>query len=186
MTWTGPHEVVTTVNPFVYEVRPCVADQGKRKPRLVHVVRIRRFANAPLGTAADTAAIEKAARHDFSDNIPQRLIAHSSAGGLKLKVRWLGFDSAHDSWEPVANLAEDVSEMMVEAGTETCHVNASKLEIRWKRRQPNRWRKGGASIVYAHRQIQVRLAGRMRAGISPQTSGPTMTLEPRYIRAFTR
>ena len=112
MTWTGPHEVVTTVNPFVYEVRPCVADQGKRKPQLVHVVRIRRFANAPLGTAADAVAIEKAARHDFPDNIPQRLIAHSAAGGLTLKVRWLGFDSAHDSWEPVANLAEDVPEMV--------------------------------------------------------------------------
>ena len=88
MTWTGPHEVVTAVNPIVYEVRPCVADQGKRKPQLAHVVRIRRFANAPLGTAADVAAIEKAARHDFPDNIPQRLLAHRrEAGGLKLKVR---------------------------------------------------------------------------------------------------
>ena len=38
MTWTGPHEIVRTVNTFVYEVRPCVAEQGKRKPAKVHVV----------------------------------------------------------------------------------------------------------------------------------------------------
>ena len=88
MTWTEPHEVLRTVNPFVFETRPCVVDQGKRKPQLVHVVRMRRFANAPLRTAADTVAIEKAAIHDFPDNIPQKLLAHKrEAGGMHLRVR---------------------------------------------------------------------------------------------------
>ena len=39
-TWTGPHEVTWAINPFVFEARPCVAEQGKRKPQRVHVVRM--------------------------------------------------------------------------------------------------------------------------------------------------
>ena len=106
VTWTGLHEVVGAVNPFVYEVRPCVPEQGKRKPAVVHVVRMRRFANAPLGTPADAREIE---RHDYPNNFVQQLLDHRMDNdGLKIKVRWLGFDATHDSWEPLAGLAQDV------------------------------------------------------------------------------
>ena len=115
MTWTGPHEVVGAVNPFVYEVRPCVPEQGKRKPAVVHVVRMRRFANAPLGTPADAREIEKAALHDYPNNFVQQLLDHRMDNdGLKIKVRWLGFDATHDSWEPLAGLAQDVPELVEE------------------------------------------------------------------------
>ena len=113
MTWTGPHEVVTAVSNFVYKVRPCVADNGNRKPITAHVVRLRRFANAPLGTPADREAIQKAALHDYPDNVVKRLVTHRmTAAGMQLKVRWLGFDHAHDTWEPVENLAEDVPDLV--------------------------------------------------------------------------
>ena len=113
MTWTGPHEIVGTINAFVYEVRPCVPDQGNRRPKRVHVVRMRRFANAPLGTPADRAEIERAALHDYPDNIVKRLVAfRADRDGLKIRVRWLGFDSAHDTWEPIANLATDVPDLL--------------------------------------------------------------------------
>ena len=115
MTRTGPHEAVGTVNPFVYRVRPCVPDQGKRKPATVHVVRMRRFANAPLGTHADATAIERAALHDYPNNLVQQLLDHKMDGStFTVKVRWLGFDKTHDSWEPLANLAEDVSDLVEE------------------------------------------------------------------------
>ena len=113
MTWSGPHEVTRAINAFVYEVRPCVADQGSRRPMKVHVVRMRRFANGALGTPADAAAIEKAARHDFPDNVVKRLLAHRMTGrGMEINVRWLGFDEAHDTWEPATTLAEDVPELV--------------------------------------------------------------------------
>ena len=115
MTWTGPHEVVGAVNPFVYRVRPCVPDQGKRKPATVHVVRMRRFANAPLGAQADATAIERAALHDYPNNFVQQLLDHKMDGStFKMKVRWLGFDRTHDSWEPLASLAEDVPDLVEE------------------------------------------------------------------------
>ena len=92
-----------------------MAEQGRRKPAKVHVVRMRRFANAPLGTPADAAAIEKAAIHDFPDNIVQRLLDHrQDPDGFKIKVRWLGFDATHDTWEPVANLATDAPDLVEE------------------------------------------------------------------------
>ena len=113
MTWSGPHEVDSAINNFVYEVRPCVADQGNRRPMKVHVVRLRRFANGPLGTPADREAIEKAAQHDYPDNVVKRLLAHRmTAQGMQIQVRWLGFDHAHDTWEPANNLAEDVPELL--------------------------------------------------------------------------
>ena len=114
MTWTGPHEVLHTVNPFVFEVRPCVEEHGKRKPQRVHVVRMRRFANAPLGTQADAKAIEKSVRQeDFPENIPEKILSHKrDADGMKIRVRWLGFDRTHDTWESVSNLAEDVPHMV--------------------------------------------------------------------------
>ena len=74
---------------------------------------MRRFANAPLSTPADIAAIEKAALHDYPDNIVQKLMEHKrERDGMHLRVRWLGFDRAHDTWEPLAQLAEDVPEMV--------------------------------------------------------------------------
>ena len=113
MTWTGPHEVVRPVNRFVYKVRPCVPEQGKRRPQTVHVVRMRRFANAALGSPADARAIEKAALVDFPDNIPQRLCEHRMTDrGMEVRVRWLGFDETHDSWEALSRLAEDVPELV--------------------------------------------------------------------------
>ena len=82
------HEITGTENPFVYVVRPCVPDQGKRAPMRVHVVCMRRFANAPLGTPADARAIEQAALHDYPDNRVQSLLAHRMEGGsLRIKVR---------------------------------------------------------------------------------------------------
>ena len=80
----------------------------------VHVVRIRPFVNGPLVDAIRVTEIERSALHDFPDNIPRRFVAHrfARAGHMEIRVRWLGFTAALDTWESVENLVEDVPDMV--------------------------------------------------------------------------
>jgi len=103
--------------PKKHERRSMLMNPGSRRVKVVHVVRIRRFANGVLGTEVDRKVIEEAARRDYPDNVVKRLVAHEvvpGSGVLRIRVRWLGFGSAHDTWEPVHQLAEDVPELVEE------------------------------------------------------------------------
>ena len=95
MMWTGPHEVIDTVNPFTFSTRPLGA-QATRKPHLDHTVRIKRFSNAELGTEADMKRLLEAAQGDFPLNYIKRITAHrvTDKGAFELKVRWLGWPGA--------------------------------------------------------------------------------------------
>ena len=116
MQWTGPHQVTSAVSPFVFKVIPMVREQGRRKPKLAHIVRIKRFSAGKLATEADRKVIEEVAMKDYPDNYPQKIVAHARGPPpkreLMLTVRWLGYDAAHDTPEPISNLVEDVSDMV--------------------------------------------------------------------------
>ena len=76
---------------------------------------IRRFSNAALGTPADRQHIEESAVKDFPDNFVNKFIDHRrnpTTNRIELKVRWLGFDKAGDTWEAIAELVESVPEMV--------------------------------------------------------------------------
>ena len=55
--------MIDTINPFTFATRPLGAPAHK-KPHLAHIVRIRRFSNAELGTEADAERLLEAARAD--------------------------------------------------------------------------------------------------------------------------
>ena len=38
MKWTGPHEVLSCISPFVYTTKPALLVDSKRKPKKVHIV----------------------------------------------------------------------------------------------------------------------------------------------------
>ena len=104
----------------------------QRRAKLVHVVRIRPFANGPLGDKVNVNRLSKAAQRDFPDNVVKRFVRHrlGSEGNMQLLVRWLGFSEGFDTWEPVETLVEDVPDM-VEAylrKNETVPVCASMLK----------------------------------------------------------
>jgi hypothetical protein len=120
MAWTGPHQVVGAVSPYVFETEPMLPVRGRQRRETVHIVRIRRFSTALLGQPADARAVEQAALHDYPDNVVQRIVGHlvDDHGVMCLTVRWLGYDAAHDSPEPIANLVEDVPDIVQQYLTE--------------------------------------------------------------------
>lgn len=70
---------------------------------------MRRFLAGALTTDADRRrAIEQAALRDYPNNQVERFLGHSfdntGAQKMTIKVRWLGYDRAHDSDEPVSSL----------------------------------------------------------------------------------
>ena len=115
MRWTGPHEVVATVNKYCYRVQPIVPPPKKRKIITAHIVCIRRFSNAALGTETDRRAIEESAVRDFSDNFVSKFMVHRrnpTNNRIELKVRWLVFDCAGDTWDPIAELTESLPDLV--------------------------------------------------------------------------
>ena len=118
MTWNGPHEIIDTVSPYVYVTRPKVRVASTRKPKTVHVVRIRRFSAGALTTDADREAIERVALKDYPDNVVGRFLSHKWGTApkktLHIQVRWRGYDAAHDTFEPAHSLVKDVPDMVEE------------------------------------------------------------------------
>ena len=52
---------------------------------------------------------------DFPDNFVSKFVGHRrnpNTNRIELKVRWLGFDAAGDTWEAIAELAESVPDMV--------------------------------------------------------------------------
>ena len=100
MRWTGPHEVIDTVNQYVFVVQPILPEPQRRPKITAHIVRIRRFSNAMLGNPADRHAIEASAVGDYPDNFIERIVDHRrnpDDNKFELKVRWIGFDEAGDT-----------------------------------------------------------------------------------------
>ena len=59
--------------------------------------------------------MEKAALHDYPENPVQQLMDHRMENdGIRVRVRWLVFDTTHHTWEPLSALAEDVPELVEE------------------------------------------------------------------------
>ena len=77
MTWTGPHTVLSAISPFIDSVNPVLLVDNKRKPKTVHIVRIRRFSAGALVTPTDREAIEQAVLKDYQDNVVEKFVGHS-------------------------------------------------------------------------------------------------------------
>ena len=64
----------------------------------------------------DRDAINAAALRDYPDNIVKRFVSHRFGDPpecqLMLQVRWLGYDAAYDTEEPVTDLIEDVPDLV--------------------------------------------------------------------------
>ena len=109
-TWKGPFEVIGTAceqkGALVYNIRKL----GGTEIFPVHASRLAHFASDKLNVTADLQdwaqdgeyTIEKFVDFEEGDN-----------EDLYLRVRWLGFEPADDTWEPVAQLIEDQPRMVL-------------------------------------------------------------------------
>ena len=104
--WQGPFRVVDTVSDWVYVVESL----GTGRSKEVHCARIMLYAEKDLGV---TANLRLAAEHDEVPLV-DHFVAHRAgpAGNFEILVRWLGFEEANDTWEPLHRLLEDVPAMI--------------------------------------------------------------------------
>ena len=62
-----------------------------------------------------TEQLQQAIDRDFPDNIVQKLVQHKTddkTGQLMIKVQWLGFTKAQQTWQTANILKEDVPEAL--------------------------------------------------------------------------
>ena len=97
----GPYRVVETFNEWVYVVEDVVTNKRKS----VHVQRMRLFAEESFEVTED---IRTQAAYDDQTHVESLVDWRETDDELlELRVRWLGFTPAEDTWEPVEQLHED-------------------------------------------------------------------------------
>jgi hypothetical protein len=104
--WMGPFRIVDTLNEYVYVVEDVVTSRRKS----VHVQRLRMFAEADFQLTED---IRNQAAYDDQTHLENIVDwRETDEALLELRVRWLGFTPAEDTWEPIDRLHEDQPELV--------------------------------------------------------------------------
>ena len=105
--WQGPYEVMSTTEaPAIFEVRLVGTEVTSR----VHWQKMIRIAGPGLFVSQ---AVQNTALHDL-----QRFLVESidqwrlkDDGTVELLIRWQGYDESERTWEPLAQVYEDVEVM---------------------------------------------------------------------------
>ena len=125
--WLGPSRVVDTVNSNVYVVEDLLTS----KQTTVHAQRLRPFAEADFEVTED---VRNSVAYDSQFYVDDILDwRENDAGSIELRVRWLGFESNEDTWEPVERLHEDVPTLVTRflRNITTECLQADELLHRW-------------------------------------------------------
>ena len=104
--WISPYRILDTLNDYVYVVEDVVTSRCKS----VHVQRLRLFAEASFQMTED---IRNQAAYDDQTHLESIVDWRETDDALlELRVRWLGFTPAEDTWEPIDRLHEDQPELV--------------------------------------------------------------------------
>ena len=85
-----------------------MGDEGKTRKE-VHVSRIKKYADSDLRVSAE---LRLSAEYDQVACVSSIVAHRVETQEFQLKVRWQGFEEADDTWEPIAQLLEDVPEIV--------------------------------------------------------------------------
>ena len=106
LKWLGPRRVVDTVNDYVFVVE----DMVTMERRVAHAARMKRYADRDLLMTPD---LRDQIVYDEKGLCVESLVGwRTTASGLQLRVRWLGFEPADATWEPLELLYLDIPEMI--------------------------------------------------------------------------
>lgn len=108
LKWMGPRRIVDTVNDHIYIVEDLITLERVA----AHASRIKRYADGAFEVTRDT---REQILYDEKGLCVERILRwRNTAGGVQLRVRWLGFEACDDTWEPLETLFEDVPELIQE------------------------------------------------------------------------
>jgi hypothetical protein len=104
--WLGPRRVVDTVNEYVFVVENLITLERT----VAHASRLKRYADRDLLVTPD---LRDQIIYDEKGLCVESLVGwRTTASGLQLRVRWLGFEPADATWEPLELLYLDIPEMI--------------------------------------------------------------------------
>ena len=97
--WSGPAGVVAVLNKWIYVVRDLITANEQN----VHCTRLKFFRDASLHVTQPLIAM---VARDTEGHFIKELHGVRLLDG-RHGVEWDGFESAHNTWEPVANICQD-------------------------------------------------------------------------------
>ena len=108
--WHGPFQIVTVYNEYSYKVRMIASTMEIDR---VHPMRLKRFSGPDLKralTREEWSKLADQAQREFNCFQVEKIVDYGITDDDEyvLKVRWEGFTSKDDSWEPAKNLYADV------------------------------------------------------------------------------
>ena len=107
VNWHGPYEVVGLIPGAPSKLKVRLVGAPLNKIFTVNWRKVRRIAGPSL---AITQAVQDCALHDQQEFVVADLMdwGFDDNNNVLIKVHWLGFEDSEDTWEPMAQLYEDV------------------------------------------------------------------------------
>jgi len=110
--WVGPFQVVKQISPLTLEVRQL----GSERTMVVHTQRVQRFDGPELYRSNPEELIHVADLSLRGKYLAEKILSIVQEGpaSYKFKVRWFGYESKDDTFEPVSRLHADVPKLVEE------------------------------------------------------------------------
>ena len=107
LTWTGPYRIVETISPNVYQI-------GSVDVKRITTHAARLWFYEPDGFIPSKEVIQQFHTDVGVLEVEKILKFRVHRGKAQLLVRWLGFTSEDDSWEPFETIAEDLPKLVAQ------------------------------------------------------------------------
>ena len=127
VVWRGPFKVVGTKNDRVYII--AALDQQQQRTEEVHVRRLRRYTERMINVTEDLQQQVNFDDESFNVDCFLGYRRVRDERDFLIQVRWIGFNEAWDTWEPIGQLKADVPQLVQRYVQD--HVEETPALRRW-------------------------------------------------------